>query len=796
MVQRPIVKLVDPSKHTRPTGSPRAIPQPRGGSVSYQKERFQPTFERLERALESDNTVVELRSDPQGIAPERALVFVTATTIQNFRSAAQRIGLVVVSESEHDLDIPDEFESAAENGKFDSVLYTTMPTLESIKQFLSLWNAFQRQESLPKGYAPWKKLFELLVEVRVWGPEDRLPQSSVEAIEEVLPDSDDEPVKLEIEMFPVIDVDKKVAWTNNARALVEELGGTVLDSSSISESGFVYEAMLVELATGAVRQMLKEPNARSSLATLEGVQIILPQTIAQSPIVNDGEEMQAHEVNEAFDEKSPLRCALLDGTAVAAHPALADGLAVDDINNLVALSQVSDRYHATSMASLILRGDLIADGQPLVDTRILNVPVLIDTEGSAVSNDSKLFVDVMHYTLTRLFSDLEHDVFVVNLSIGIPSLRFAGKISPLARLLDWWAYEHGVLFIISAGNITDDLVVLDTKSSELEDADVVDQRSLINLSLRNAAHARTLLSPAECLNGITVGALSEDLDPVSTQTPNTIRLEGEHGAVVAIASAQGLGKLRSVKPDVVTYGGVHEYNSYPAMDHSLLRLRTNSVLNGLNVASPNFTTGPTSRKSRGTSCATALTTRAVLRAAESLIDEGGPYEGVELPRQDIALITRALTVNSANWTRDMDVQYGEEKELLGANSAFKSKEQVAKKNGFGVLSDSMMCECSQYSATLVGLGTVSKDEANIFSIPLPPSLSGESIGRTFRFTIAWFSPIDSIGTRYKMAQLEAFCEDEESEQDNEWGLGLKPMNLDQKIVSRGSVGLGGSNISA
>ena len=41
-----------------------------------------------------------LREDPAGIAPERALVFITAGGVQNFARAAQAVGLEVFAETE------------------------------------------------------------------------------------------------------------------------------------------------------------------------------------------------------------------------------------------------------------------------------------------------------------------------------------------------------------------------------------------------------------------------------------------------------------------------------------------------------------------------------------------------------------------------------------------------------------------------------------------------------------------------------------------------------------------------
>ena len=54
-------------------------------------------------------------------------------------------------------------------------LYATMPTRESFERFPGLLRAYQRGERPEKGYAPWTRLFEMLDDLRAWGPEDLSP---------------------------------------------------------------------------------------------------------------------------------------------------------------------------------------------------------------------------------------------------------------------------------------------------------------------------------------------------------------------------------------------------------------------------------------------------------------------------------------------------------------------------------------------------------------------------------------------------------------------------------------------
>ena len=140
-----------------------------------QGRRLGAKFDRLEAALAEEDPDVVLRRDPGGIAPERALVFVTAVPIANFVRAARLVGLEVLAELDLDDDYALDEELIVEHRDMVSpTLYATMPTRDSFETLLRLWRAYQQGERPGDGYAPWQQLFEMLDDVRAWGPEDRL----------------------------------------------------------------------------------------------------------------------------------------------------------------------------------------------------------------------------------------------------------------------------------------------------------------------------------------------------------------------------------------------------------------------------------------------------------------------------------------------------------------------------------------------------------------------------------------------------------------------------------------------
>ena len=797
MVDRPILRFPNPTNSTRRTGGPRTPPRSRGPGRRAQKLRFQYTFDRVEAALQHADPEFELRQDPVGIAPERALVFVAAGSIQDFTRIARGIGLQVFAEIalEAAEDYPDGFEPPGGQGALPRSLYATMPTLDALVRLLSLWRAYDRDEPAPAGARPWWRLFDLMLELRLWGPEDRLSGGARAVIQDRLPFDETDDVSIEFEIWPDWNTEKRAAWRIETERRIAEAGGSVLDRSSISETGFIYEAVLASLPVSVVRLMLDHSHRLEGLVTLEGVQFILPQTVGQAePCGPDPDgEAGAHEPNTGFSLEAPIRGALLDGTPVAGHPALEGGLVIEDVHDLVRLSPVDQRYHATAMASLILRGDLDADGEGLRDARLVSVPLLIDSETGPSSPDDRLFVDLMHTALLTIFRADEPpaiDVFVVNFAIGLKDARFGGRISALARLMDWWADQKGILFVISAGNIPDDLVLDGVSASVFERMPHEQRREKVRSSLRSATYDRTLLSPAECLNGITVGALSKDLSNHSPpRHADIFALEDDIDSLPQITSALGLGPHRTMKPDLLGIGGQQEIRPWPSGNNIRLRPLYGSHRRGLVVASPLDESSRT-QKSVGTSAAAALVTRAILQSAEDLTGEDGPYQAQELSRRDLALLTRALAINSARWPENAVSLYEEERQRLGSHHHVRAKEEVCRHFGYGVLVPDLMQRSPDTGVTLVGLGSVRKDQAQIFRMPLPTSLSGDRVSRSMWVTLAWFSPVNPARAQYRLAGLEAVAADEGEEQhDKKWRIELRssPSAPDANMVKRGSV---------
>ena len=171
--------------------------------------------------------------------------------IANFARAAGLVGLEVLAELGLDKDYELDGCLIVEHREMaSSTLYATMPTRESFQHLFRLWRAYQRGEQLGTGYAPWRQLFDMLDDLRAWGPEDRLSVDARAELEAHLAIDGTVEVRLELEVWPTRSRERR---RREAKRRVGALGGRVVSRSSIEEEGFVYEALLVALSADAVR---------------------------------------------------------------------------------------------------------------------------------------------------------------------------------------------------------------------------------------------------------------------------------------------------------------------------------------------------------------------------------------------------------------------------------------------------------------------------------------------------------------------------------------------------------------
>ncbi|MBI4777048.1 MAG: S8 family peptidase, partial [Deltaproteobacteria bacterium] len=452
--------------------------------------------------------------------------------------------------------------------------------------------------------------------------------------------------------------------------------------------------------------------------------------------------------------------------------------------------KAAERRHGTAMASLILHGDIEANEPPL--NRMLYVrPIMRPDQRDwrqprqETAPENILVVDLIHRAVRHLFegngdeNPFAPQVCVINLSIGIRDRLFESAMSPLARLIDWLAWEYQVLFIVSAGNHQQ---AIECNMERDQIADLSRQELQANLIRAVAADSRhrRLLSPAEAMNALTVGAIHSDAS-TGQAVPRAIEPFCSD-YLPSIINAQGMGYRRAIKPEILLPGGkvVLLESPLPGSKASF-NVYSQSRQPGQSVAAPGPMPGDLSFTwyTRGTSNAAALASRAASFLYDVLTELQQSAGGESIETVPYAVWLKTLLVHGASWGHAWDVL---REALRTPQNSRQFKEYVTRLIGYGMIDPNRVSECTERRVTALGGGLLQKDQAHIHRFPLPPSVSGQRWWRRLIITLSWITPINPLHQRWRRAHI--------------WfEAPLKPENLlqvdrkqaDARAVQRGTV---------
>lgn len=757
-MERPYLPIPTPEPNDRSKGRGGGGGLTKPGSAR-QVERLGDRFDRLE-TLMNEGRVGELTQDPSSLAPERALVFeVAGGSLADFAKQAQLIGLEFLIEEEDSIAPSDDFkvvkgkEKVVQHDKPVPVhFYLGMPDEKALSDLVTLWRTFQRNEPFARGYAPWRDLFERLVNIRPWGPQDRLQPEDQAFFKERSEADPDTPILCEFEIWFSDDPNKRQDRSAEIRRLVSEAEGQVL--SEADHPAIRYHAILASLP-GPFIQRVIDLDATVELLKADGVMFIRPQSVAAIEPLEIQEEGQLVEDDRSLPSNDPPLVAVLDGYPLQNHVLLAGRLEIDDPDGLAAryVTEVS-REHGTSMASLIIHGDLNRPVQP-IRRRIHVRPVMCCESGQREHfPPERLLVDTIYRAVTRLF-DGEGDepptaptTRVINLSLGDESRPFARRMSPWARLLDYLAWRYQVLFIVSAGNVVQSVALPGFAGIlDLEQAEPANLQVAVLDALNQQRATRSILSPAESINALSVGAHHED-------GLQQARLPGMHvnpfvsPGLPSVLSRLGLGYRGAVKPEILAPGGRAILRISPAGNELRLVPRTQGTT-GLSSA---VSGGPGQLSRTANRCSTSTAAAIATRQAHLLMEELIASGRVEDGDPVLSLYAKALLVHHAKLhggtfsTLKTVVQSGQGDAAL--------KRDIARFTGFGATDHGLNPGCEQHRAILVGHGALGADKAHKYVIPAPEDLSGVRGWRAITVTVAWFTPINPRNQVYRMAKLE------------------------------------------
>ncbi len=769
----PLLRLGEGRAVPRPAGTGRSAQPPRLPGRSRQNERFAPRFQRLEDGFAEGRDPLALRDDPSGLAPERVLVFEVAGSVSGFDRAVARIpGLEYLAEHHTQFPPDDDFwvvdtrvkrEGQRRDDKpVGGCVYLAMPDMRALRELLGLWRIFRTDGEFGQGRAPWRHLFNQLKDLRPWGPMDRITPEVRDDFQYLLDTDPSGLMAVEIELWPrTTEPARRQAFEGVSR-IVGMSGGTVLDHAEILEIG--YHAVLAELPRSEMERLTEEDDVQ--LAVCDDIMHVRPQSVASlSPSSDPSSSEPVPLRHEDLPARSFPIAALLDGMPVQRHQLLDGRIIVDDPDGVEDESTVAKRRHGTEMASLVLHGDLAETNSLPALSRPIHVHPVLWTlpdalEGPERFHPRRLLIDTFYRAVLRMKEGegggppSSPDVFLVNVSLGDSRRPYANQMSPWARLLDYLACRFHLLFLVSAGNISEPLPIPGFSGlSAFEDAPIEQRQVAILTALGEKRSRRTLLSPAEAINVVTVGACHDDaaecpaymgafVDPIESRTlPN-------------VSSALGLGHLRTVKPDILMPGGREHVVSMLGADGLAVRPALPGHAFGIRAAAPDSTgrldhTRPTS----GTSAATALATRLAHQIFDALTDPDNGNVLADANPRYYAAVVRALLVHGCRWDEETAEQV---KQAVGPQEPPRHAERadnVARVLGRGVPLVDAVTTCATDRATLIGYGEIEGGQVLEYQVPLPISLSGRRIPRAVTIALAWFSPVTVRNRVYRLAKL-------------------------------------------
>lgn len=776
--------------------APAAVERPRrrgGGAAEFhvpaparQIRRLTPQFRVLQQVFEAQRA--RLAASAQGAQPEQVLVLEIVGTVDEFANAVRRIaGFEWLAEWDVTDVAADEdfYREAAGEGTLSGRLFLLMSNQEAMRQLLRLWRSYQAnpQARFEYGLQRFRRVFEQLRSIRPWGPSDRLAETNALSRWQEQLALGAQTIRIEAELWFRANDARREEGRRRLEADVRQANGRVLLEAAIPEIS--YHGVLAEVPSASIRAVV-ERQEYAAWVTCNDVMVFgaVGQSIVALP---DAEPLQ-----QAVGRGGPMprgdpTVALLDGLPIENHRHLAGRLRVDDPDGLAANYPARSRIHGTSMASLIIHGDLerpgLALGRPLYVRPVMEPePAWVRRRGERIP-EGQLPVDLIHRAVRRLFEQTDGgpvapSVRILNLALGDPGRVFDRSLSPWARLLDWLAHRYRLLILVSAGNHFD--LSSGEPSNTLLDGTPAEQETIVVRAVEGEARFRRLLSPAESINSVTVAATHADFSPPAQGglTFDPYVTDGMPSPVNGL----GLGYRRAVKPDLLFPGG-RQLLLRPLRDigppTNIQLAELNAQPPGALAALPGNAAGDISATGyvRGTSVATALAARSSAELLDELLRLRTTSDVRDLDPQLDALLVKALLVHSATW--------GPAAASLRASLRIASpanfREHLARFLGYGVAFPQRVMACTEQRATMIRSDWLQPDQSHVYDVPLPPSLNGRAEWRRLIVTLAWLTPISPSSRGYRRAALTY------TRADDADPLQVNRQEVDTRAVGRGTI---------
>lgn len=715
-------------------------------------------FDSAARSLLEWEQGIDVSIDPRAVVPERALVFELIGPVADFEDAAQAFGLEwLISDRKRSDSSDADLEDGADDGDGgeDStggsrhVLYLTMPSTSGLRRLFSMWERYKKNEAPSDAEKPFWGVFGYLDDLRLWSAKDRIDPSVVKFIEAFLLRYPDRPVKVELDFWYRSERQSRDGAISTLRTFLDQVQGELLDLVEISE--IKYQGALISIPAHIARELAQK---QGSLAQLHEVMTIRPQAEFSSEVETGESDLDRIPLREA----PTRRCitAILDGYPITAHTALEGHVHVHEVDIASSDVPAEMREHGTAMASLVVNGDLRSLTPSSLTRPVVVVPVLTNsTTGKETTPANKLAIGVIRRALDRILNNPAadgnlDDIAIINHSLCDTNSPFVRRPSPWAALLDYYSHHHRLLFVVSAGNITGSFPINYPDFAAFE-SDVIEREANVLLAIESAKGSRGILSPAESVNNLTIGALHADTE---NNAPQYVIDPYPNVRMTNLASAVGFGVNRSIKPDLVEIGGRFAAQGSNHKDGHVEIHAATAVDMGLEVAVPSPIGDLTStRRTAGTSNAAALTTRACNQVADAIEDLFGAdnVDWLGLPTR--VPLLKTLIAHGCGWG-DIGGILEESFPPAGSHSWFRRRDAIARFLGFGKPNFGRILDGAENRITLIAEDRIQGEDLHRYKIPMPSALFNTRDLRSITITLSWTTPIVTTTADYRGVMLK------------------------------------------
>jgi len=666
---------------------------------------------------------------------------------------------------------------------------------ESRRQLLSKWNQWKKyfesgnadenRNPLDRGDGMLNNLFREITEIRLWDDRDRLEEAGgISYLKKISTQEPDTVIRIQVEFFYRKSPDKRRTAVQEFEKLLTN--GRIVDGSECTIDPICFHGLIAEIPAKDIITIIqyyddlasdaKTPrpsgfqylgyagvmvfSSVGQMATEKWERKIIHNTPADAARINFSK------LKRPTDDEPII--ALFDGYPVNEHVTLDGRLVIDDPDGFDEMTPVSERFHGTSMASLIVMGDLTYGTPQPLSRKIYLRPIMQyskDYEGEVVSENNLLFIDYLYRAIRRLFegegdiAPVCNSIKIINLSIGDESKIFYHSISPLARLLDWLSYKYNVLFVVSAGNHLD-------LSEDLNKPFTVDNPFFDELStslevekkvvqfVYNQRAQRRLLSPAESMNAITVGSLHSDQSSIPDKPD--IKNPYMNGTILpCLYSPFGYGYNKSIKPDLLFSGG-RQVLIKDQIYSDKITVSTYNRMGGIgHISAIPGDSGEKNRFefTRGTSNATALISRALSDCYDIVYSiEQQTHTESNFTRFS-AVLLKAMIVHGCSWSNNMRNNLKRSLQGMGPSVSTNGNEEIRRWAGYGDLNFELIKKCQPQRVTLYAYNSIKPKNSADYHIKIPTWM--HSIKKIkITVTLAWLSEIMPQNKKYRKASLE------------------------------------------